>query len=147
MGALLGLVLMFQAFSSAQDETEQVRAELQGVQTQMEALRLENAERSSLQGAINQVEELSARRGGVSRDWRLVLGLLGDGLELESIGITNTGLLLQVSADSLERGEQFVEELRQIDRFSSVSLPREVASSTGRGSVALSIQADFAAAQ
>ncbi len=143
--ALLLLAFMFQGLSSAQDRTGLLEAELRVAQTQMEVLQRQNTRRAELQRTIGELEEISAKRGGITQDWELVDGLFGEGLTLTSIGFSETSLDFQLTADSLERGERFVEELRQQERFCEecVVLPREAGSPIPGQTVAFSIKANF----
>ena len=141
---LLGVLFLYQNLLDDQDTTAALKSNLQRGQTELQLQRATISRRGDLQRVINEFEQISSERGGITADWDLVEEYAGDTIQLKSIGFDGAGISLQVSADSLQAVEAYVESLRELDRFARVELPQETEEAGPRESVSLGISTTFA---
>lgn len=141
---LLGVLFLYQNLLDDQDTTAALRSNLQLVQSELQSQRAAISRRADLQKVINEFDEITSERGGITADWNLVEEPAGTTIRIQSLSFDANGMSLQITADSLLDVEAYVESLREIDRFATVSLPIETGQAGPRESVSLGISTTFA---
>jgi Tfp pilus assembly PilM family ATPase/Tfp pilus assembly protein PilN len=139
--ALVGLVGLYQATTSAMGDTGLLRQRMELVDLRLEQIRKENAARGQLEKQLAEYRGLTADREMVTGYLDLLEEVTPPGVELASINFAQKGIALQVSAATWEQAEAYIEALRETGHFAEVSLRGEVG--TGEGGVSFAIEPKF----
>ena len=141
---LLGAYLLLQQVINAQDTISPLEDQLQLVQTRIQAIQQENVRRGQLQRIKGEFDHISGLRGVVIGDWELIEQTAGEDIQLSSFTITDTDVSMNISADSFDQVERFVEDLRKLPRFGKIELPQETGGASRGQRISQGLVAQFA---